>query len=149
MITLIIIGLLSSVLGLLKCNGKLENVIFLLWITLFIISGIHYLNLFNLQIVYYAILALCSVLCGYFFYVNKTKKYKLVSVIFLILVLSIIRDLFGLSYYYEFLIFQLIVTVPILIYAIIDSLKERFYLILLILLIYIINEFVDKNIIPF
>lgn len=144
-LSIIIVGLLCSIFS----SIKFKKIVFINWFFLFVVSLIHYLKVYDLQIVYYILLMLCSIISTSFFLKQENKKYRLTSLIFIVLLFSAIRDMFGFSYYYEFIILQLIITIPILIYTTINAIKTKDYSTLMIIILYILNEVISKLVIQF
>lgn len=137
------IGLTVSAIAFFICKNKFEKAIIISWNIIYTFLLLNCLSNNSLVLFYYITLIISAILSIVYF--QSSKRYRSVIVIYIILILSIIRTLFQYPYYYEFLIFQIIITTPLIIYLITRSIKEKNYFTLFLITLYFLNEFIEKN----
>lgn len=143
-ILILILGIILSILGLVKFKNKDEKIISLLWLLSFLFLffiKLDFIEKLNAPI-YMPLIIINTALMIRLLFRQYSGKYKILSIVFVLLVLSIMRDAFHLPYFNEFLIIQIVISLPILIYIFTKSIKNKDSFITFLASLFVLNELI-------
>lgn len=140
---IIFTGLILSIIGLIKFKDKLILAFWILTFLFFLLSKFDFIK--HEIFIYLGIVVLNSILITKHVLDQYSGKYKLLILVFVLLMLSIIRDAFHYQFFYEFLFIQILISIPIIIYVVMKSINEKNYFILLMAVLFVLNEIVRNS----